>query len=131
MNDELSPQILSELKARLEDKQNELRSDLATIHTDERGAQGTTSKADDVHDYGEESADLEQLERDNDVEDDTRAQLREVQHALAKFAAGTYGLCERCDRPIPVPRLRAIPEARYDTEHQAEAEAEAVRRANL
>lgn len=131
MNDELSPQILSELKARLEEKQAGLQADLATIHSDERGAQGTTSKADDVHDYGEESADLEQLERDNDVEDDMRAELREVEHALAKFADGTYGHCERCNRPIPIARLRAIPEARYDTEHQAEAEAEASRRANL
>lgn len=131
MNDELSPQILSELKARLEEKQAGLQADLATIHSDERGAQGTTSKADDVHDYGEESADLEQLERDNDVEDDMRAELREVEHTLAKFADGTYGHCERCNRPIPIARLRAIPEARYDTEHQAEAEAEASRRANL
>lgn len=131
MNDELSPQILSELKARLEEKQAGLQADLATIHSDERGAQGTTSKADDVHDYGEESADLEQLERDNDVVDDMRTELREVEHALAKFADGTYGHCERCNRPIPIARLRAIPEARYDTEHQAEAEAEASRRANL
>lgn len=129
MNDELNPQILSELKAQLEQEQAELESDLAALHRDERGDQGATSKADDVHDYGEESADLEQLERANDIDDDMRAQLREVKHALAKFATGTYGLCERCGRPIPVARLRAIPEARYDTQHQAEVEAEAARHA--
>lgn len=129
MNDELTPQILSDLKAQLEEKRAELQADLESLHSQERGAQGTTSKADDVHDYGEESADLEQLERNNDVEDDMRTELREVERALAKFAAGTYGRCERCGRPIPVARLRAIPQARYDTEHQAEAEAEAMRRA--
>lgn len=128
MNDELNAQILSELKAQLEREQAELESDLAALRSDERGDQGATSKADDVHDYGEESADLEQLERSNDIEDDMRTQLREVKHALAKFATGTYGLCERCGRPIPVARLRAIPEARYDTQHQAEVEAEAARR---
>lgn len=129
MNDDLSPQILAELKGQLEEKRHELQTELDSLHSDERGAQGTTSKADDVHDYGEESADLEQLERDNEVEDDMRTELREVEHALSKFAAGTYGRCERCGRPIPVARLRAIPEARYDTEHQAEVEAEASKRA--
>ena len=129
MNDELTPQILAELKALLEQKQTELQSDLESLHSEERGAQGTTSKADDVRDYGEQSADLEQLERNNDVEDDMRAELREVERALAKFAAGTYGRCERCGLPIPIARLRAIPQARYDTEHQAEAEAEAMRHA--
>ncbi|MGZ3598477.1 MAG: TraR/DksA family transcriptional regulator [Ktedonobacterales bacterium] len=131
MNNELTPQILAELKARLEEKRSQLQSDLASLQSDDRGgiAQGTTSKADEVHDTGEEVADLEQLERDNDVEDDLRDQLREVEHALAKFATGTYGLCEVCGRPIPLARLRAIPEARYDAEHQAEVEAEAAGRA--
>lgn len=131
MNDELTPQILSELKAKLEAKQAQLQAELAALHSDERGGspQETTSKADDVHDYGEDSANLEQLERDDDVDDDLRATLAEVEHALTKFATGTYGRCERCNRPIPLARLRAIPEARYDTEHQAEIEAEANRRA--
>lgn len=131
MHDELTPQVLSELKARLEEKQRQIQSDLASLQSDDRGgiAQGTTSKADDVHDTGEEVADLEQLERDNDVEDDLRDQLHEVEHALAKFATGTYGLSEGSGRPIPLGRLRAIPEARYDAQRQAEIEAETARRA--
>ncbi|HLB39202.1 MAG TPA: TraR/DksA C4-type zinc finger protein [Actinomycetota bacterium] len=38
-----------------------------------------------------------------------RANLREVERALAKLAAGTYGACERCGRPIDDERLEAIP----------------------
>jgi hypothetical protein len=34
---------------------------------------------------------------------DREAQLAEVEHALGKFALGTYGVCEKCGRPI---RLR-------------------------
>ena len=46
-----------------------------------------------------------------------------MQHALAKFDTGAYGLCEECDGPIPVARLRIVPEARYDVTHQAEVDA--------
>ena len=47
-----------------------------------------------------------------------RRQLDEVTAALARLEAGTYGVCERCARPIPLARLRAIPAARYCVECQ-------------
>lgn len=40
-------------------------------------------------------------------------QLREVDEALDRFAAGDYGICLGCDEPIPLNRLQAIPWARY------------------
>jgi RNA polymerase-binding transcription factor DksA len=39
--------------------------------------------------------------------------LAEIEHARARIAAGTYGSCERCERPIPFERLEAIPQARH------------------
>ncbi len=36
----------------------------------------------------------------------------EIDHALAKMASKTYGLCENCGRLIPKPRLEALPFAR-------------------
>lgn len=39
--------------------------------------------------------------------------IEEIEAALGRLAAGTYGRCESCDRPIPFERLEAIPEARY------------------
>jgi len=47
-----------------------------------------------------------------------RHQLDEVNAALARLEAGTYGTCERCSRPIPLARLRAMPAARYCVECQ-------------
>ena len=38
--------------------------------------------------------------------------LQDVEDALAKFDAGTYGECERCGQPIPEARLEAMPAAR-------------------
>ena len=38
-----------------------------------------------------------------------RSGLAEVEHALARVAAGTYGRCETCGGPIPPGRLEALP----------------------
>jgi RNA polymerase-binding transcription factor len=40
-------------------------------------------------------------------------ELDEIDAAQARLAAGTYGSCEGCRRPIPLERLRAVPTARY------------------
>jgi RNA polymerase-binding transcription factor DksA len=37
--------------------------------------------------------------------------LTEVEHALARVDAGTYGYCTVCGRGIPLERLRALPAA--------------------
>jgi RNA polymerase-binding protein DksA len=41
-----------------------------------------------------------------------RTVLAEIDAAEERLAAGTFGVCEACSRPIPFPRLRALPMAR-------------------
>ena len=41
-----------------------------------------------------------------------RENLKDVEHALSRVEAGTYGTCERCGNPIAPERLEAIPWAR-------------------
>ena len=38
--------------------------------------------------------------------------IRDIDTALARMDAGTYGLCESCRAQIPLERLQAIPHAR-------------------
>jgi len=38
-----------------------------------------------------------------------RTRLRQIEEALAKVEAGTYGICEDCGREIDIARLEAIP----------------------
>jgi len=40
-------------------------------------------------------------------------QLRMVNEALDRLAAGDYGTCLSCDQPIPAKRLEAVPWTRY------------------
>jgi len=44
--------------------------------------------------------------------DSTRRRLADVDAALARRAAGSYGVCESCGRPIAAARLEARPAAR-------------------
>ena len=37
--------------------------------------------------------------------------LQDIEDALAKFEAGTFGTCESCGKPIPEARLEAMPAA--------------------
>ncbi|HLI23855.1 MAG TPA: TraR/DksA C4-type zinc finger protein, partial [Acidimicrobiales bacterium] len=40
-----------------------------------------------------------------------RASVAEIDRALGKIEAGTYGICERCGAEIPEARLQALPHA--------------------
>jgi DnaK suppressor protein len=48
-------------------------------------------------------------ELDEGLEEDAREQLREVDAALERLEAGTYGTCSACGKAIPVERLEAVP----------------------
>src|SRR2546425_3706375 len=50
-------------------------------------------------------------ERDLALSAQARAEIEEIDRALAKIDIGTYGLCEQCGQPIPRPRLKALPYA--------------------
>ena len=50
--------------------------------------------------------------------------LFEIDAALQRIEAGSYGICEMSGRPIPVARLRALPFARFTVECQTRIEAQ-------
>ena len=55
------------------------------------------------------------IERENDevldrLEEATRAQIDQVQHALERIRIGRYGACEHCNWPIELQRLTVMPE---------------------
>jgi RNA polymerase-binding transcription factor DksA len=43
----------------------------------------------------------------------TRAAIGDIQVALDRMAAGSYGTCEGCGRPIAAERLREVPAIRW------------------
>ncbi len=47
-------------------------------------------------------------------------QIKEIEEALERLKLGEYGSCEECGDPIPEPRLRLYPAARYCVRCQEE-----------
>jgi DnaK suppressor protein len=66
---------------------------------------------DDEHDPEGSTASLDQA-RDTALLGQVSRTLAELDAARERLAAGTYGTCERCGRPIAAERLAARPEAR-------------------
>jgi DnaK suppressor protein len=129
MSEELTPTVVAELREQLEQKRDHLLAEVNAL----RSAEGVTSASGNdpitelQGDEGDSSVELQGWEINRREELNLSNLLADVRLALSKFETGTYGLCEECGRPIPLARLRALPEARYDVAHQAEAEARARR----
>jgi RNA polymerase-binding transcription factor DksA len=72
--------------------------------------------------FDEESGEGDTLnierERDLALSAQARQAVEEIDHALSKFADGTYGVCEVSGQPIPKERLEAIPWARERVEYK-------------
>jgi len=59
----------------------------------------------------EEADEASELEKRLALEERLGESLNEVEHALQKYEAGTYGLCDSCGQVIEQARLEAIPQA--------------------
>jgi len=46
--------------------------------------------------------------------------VNDIQDALRRMAAGSYGTCERCGQPITTERLQAAPTTRWCPTCQAD-----------
>ena len=67
----------------------------------------------------EEATESFELEKRLAMEKQILAKLAEIDHALSKFANGTYGLCDICGRAISPERLEALPQANLCLEDKA------------
>ena len=64
-------------------------------------------------------------ERNMAVEAELQRELEQIDHALARVADGSYGVCEVGGEEIPVERLEARPAATLCIVHQRERDAQA------
>ncbi|QTV78965.1 TraR/DksA family transcriptional regulator [Microbacterium sp. NIBRBAC000506063] len=83
-----------------------LDADLAALTRDR-----ITQSDDDEHDPEGEPLSA-QWSRLSGLIDGARTELAEVDDALARLDAGTYGVCAACGKPIPAARLEVRPFAR-------------------
>jgi len=105
--------VVSDPRARLEEERRRVRRRLArlTDDFDEVVAASRDTNADDEHDPEGHTIAFERSQVDALVRQ-ARSRLAELDAALARLDAGTYGRCERCGGPVGDERLEARPEAR-------------------
>jgi DnaK suppressor protein len=107
----LTPAQLKKLRTRLLEVRKET---LARLHDEETTARFSDSlpEAMDAAELAREQGDAaEQSER-------FRTRLREIDDALARIDAGSYGISERSGQPIGFDRLAAVPWARYGADEE-------------
>ncbi|RMG42647.1 MAG: TraR/DksA family transcriptional regulator [Candidatus Dadabacteria bacterium] len=80
----------------------------------------------EISDIGGDNADIATLEISqkafHKLGSRERKLLKKIDHALAKFENGTYGICELTGEEIPYERLKARPVAQYTVEAKEELE---------
>jgi RNA polymerase-binding transcription factor DksA len=70
---------------------------------------------------GDTATALYDRELDEGLEEGARETLVEIEAALQRIDAGTYGICDGCGKPIGAERLAAIPWARLCIDDQRRA----------
>ena len=114
---------------RLREEESRLES-LLQGRTEEQGPgseqDGELSKIDQhPADLGTE---VFEREKDESLAHQVEEELAEIRAAIKRVDAGTYGVCERCGKPIGDARLDAIPWTRLCIDDQAATEGTAAGR---
>jgi len=84
----------------------------------EKNLRGTTLELEgirdsDLNDEGDYAATSAKTMVDSAILVQQRKELNEIELALDKIKAGTYGICEMCEEPIGKPRLEVKNFARF------------------
>ncbi|WP_067429445.1 TraR/DksA family transcriptional regulator [Nocardioides jensenii] len=104
---------MADIRAALERERRATHDRLAALTADfeEVVAASRDTNADDEHDPEGSTIAFERSQLDALVRQ-ARAHLGEIDAALTRLAAGTYGRCEQCGRHVPDGRLAVRPTAR-------------------
>ncbi len=103
-----TPEKLGEFRRTLHEKADEMRVRLSTAHAAE-----VVQRPEEPLDFGDwcqKSHDEWLFLNQNRLE---IALLRDIQEALGRMEAGTFGICQECSEPISPKRLEAVPWAKF------------------
>lgn len=69
----------------------------------------TYAHDDGINDIGETASQMEQSELHSQLAALESRELAQIDQAIHKIRTGSYGHCDRCEKPIPMARLQALP----------------------
>ncbi|MBI4299575.1 MAG: TraR/DksA C4-type zinc finger protein [Chloroflexi bacterium] len=107
-----SKHMYEQLKTRLLQEREGIRKELDNLRvTNAAVREAAVGERKGMGDHAAEAAHAVESEKSRALESSLRDLLAQVDHALAKFEAGSYGLCDDCGKPISPERLEALPHA--------------------
>ncbi|MFN2556326.1 MAG: TraR/DksA C4-type zinc finger protein [Nitriliruptorales bacterium] len=106
---ELTPEALARLRKELLAEREELLSQ--TLVLDATAVVGMWRDSGYDDDYADTGSATFERERAQSLALNARRILVQIDEALRRMDAGSYGLCERCGEPIEPERLEALPYA--------------------
>jgi DnaK suppressor protein len=104
----LTPEELKEFERDLSARKEQILRNL-----DEAKNKMTLMQDQEPRDEGDYAALAVEADIDERIIRQQRAELNEIEIALGKIKAGTYGICEMCEEPIGKERLKVKNFARY------------------
>ena len=117
--EKLKKKELEEFKKRLLHMKDELMKELKT---NEEAGREATAHEEGVRDLADQAADSYDRDIAYGISKAERARVLEINKALERIEAGTYGICRISKDPIPKTRLEALPFATVTVEVQAQIE---------
>ncbi|HXF57630.1 MAG TPA: TraR/DksA C4-type zinc finger protein [Actinomycetota bacterium] len=109
----LSKQELKELRERLLAERADLQAQYRELEESTFGSAQSdlTGEMGFDEEYADAGTATFERERDLSLVNNLRDLIERIDKALAKMDEGTYGLCDRCGKPIEKARLKALPYA--------------------
>jgi len=105
----LTPEELAQFEEMLRDRRRLLMEDVQSLEAeDAQGATELTAFSTHLADLGSDraSSDISLGRRES-----ASAEVQGIDEALERLQAGTFGICDSCEKPIAKARLEAIPYA--------------------
>lgn len=112
---------IATLRKSLEDRRTEIQGDLERLSEEMQwlGVDQETERGGLGNHLSDDGSSVMEQERISTISADLSEVLQQVNAALHKLDQGTYGICERCGKPINVERLEAFPYVAYCIECQS------------
>ncbi|MEK9174819.1 MAG: TraR/DksA C4-type zinc finger protein [Patescibacteria group bacterium] len=115
----MNQDTLNELKKALEKEKNSLTEELKSFAHPDKNLRGDwDANYQDIGSGEDENAqEVTEYATRLPLEHELETRLRNVDDALEKIKASTYGICERCGEAINIERLKAEPAAKACVQH--------------
>lgn len=122
----LTPADVEKFRKILLLRRNQILGNVTSMENEVTNKERTDLSTMPLH-IADAGSDTYETDKNIGLMDSERELVREIDDALNRIDEGIYGMCEGSGKPIPKPRLKAIPWARYTVEYAEKIEKGLIR----